>query len=254
MSDLDRRGQMNLFGVVPEPSRVEGEPPPPSEPPAILEGHRLRFEHADYRVWAEHMSKMDVVIMDPPFDEWSKVDPLHGRTTICFTNFQNRHHVERLYGRPRFEVVWFFKDGRWVSHRLPRITHETILIYGDTRSAYVGPRTHNQEPQRKGKGSVGRSVMPERFYQPRHRKALNSVLEYPRAVSSQMGCWGKPLGLVRDLLCLAGGSTVADPFAGACTVARVALPMGMRVLATESDKTTFDQSRGALMSGGFLDR
>ncbi len=87
----------------------------------------------------------DLVVLDPPFDIWHQVDLSPSvkdiPTRLAFTNWQNRSSVEDIFGRPRYELVWHFADGRWVSHTGPRFTHELILQYGPTGDAYVGRST-----------------------------------------------------------------------------------------------------------------
>jgi hypothetical protein len=204
----------------------------------IFENHKIKLWNLDCSVLLEEMSKCDAVILDPPFDSWSKVPFFKNKTKVCFTNFQNRDHVTKLYGKPRFELIWHFKDGRWTSHNLPRTTHESILIYGPTGEAYVGKHNENMKPQKKGKGSIGRNKMTERTYVPRRRKALNSVLEYSRNVRGQMGCWGKPVKLLSDIIAWLDVRTIADPFAGSCSVATAARDMDVKILASEIDLQT----------------
>ena len=179
------------------------------------------------------LASLPLVLLDPPFDKWASVPWWPNTTKICFTNWQNRGAVEAKFGKPRCEIVWHFRDGRWVSHEMPRITHESILVYGPTESAYVGAKNEDTTPVDKGSGCVGRDRMPERVYTPRERKALNSVLEYPRNVSGTMGCWGKPVELMRDLIAWSGAKSVADPYAGTCSAAIAARQLGVKVVATE---------------------
>ena len=193
------------------------------------------------------LNACEAIILDPPFDQWRDAPVFECRTKICFTNWQNRHAVEARYGQPRFELIWHFADGRWTSHRLPRTTHESILVYGPTGESYVGPENTDVRPQKKGRGSVGRHKLATRVYEPRPRKALNSVLCYPRNVRGKMGCWGKPLGLITDLLNWCGAKTYADPYAGAFTVSRAAAAMdGVSVIACEIDAQTFEAGTNAL--------
>ena len=77
---------------------------------------------------AEHDNCL--VIYDPPYDEWDQVINVEATSKIAFTSPQRRHETENILGKPRNEIVWFFKDGRWVSKNLPRITHNYIFIYG----------------------------------------------------------------------------------------------------------------------------
>lgn len=197
--------------------------------------------HDDCADCLEQIAACDAVILDPPFDEWRNAPVFHNATKFCFTNFQNRAYVEERYGRPRFEVIWHFADGRWTSHKLPRTTHECILIYGPTGESYVGPLNDDLRPRKKGRGSVGRDRLPERVYQPRRRKALNSVVQYPRNVGGALGCWGKPVQLMADLLNWSAAKTLADPYAGSFSVSRAALALpDLQVFACEIDKGTFD--------------
>ena len=186
----------------------------------------------------DQMQNAPAVFLDPPFDKWNEVKSWPNKTKVCFTNWQNRAAVEKLFGVPRCEIVWHFRDGRWVSHNMPRITHETILIYGPTGSAYVGEMNADRTPRNKGNGCVGRDKLAERIYTPRERKALNSVLEYPRNVSGEMGCWGKPVALMRDLLAWLDVPEIADPYAGACSASVAARELGIRVIASERDEET----------------
>jgi hypothetical protein len=52
----------------------------------------------------------DLAMFDPPFDIWKDIDwKPKAKTYCCFTNFQNRHYVEKIFGNPKFEIIWFFK-------------------------------------------------------------------------------------------------------------------------------------------------
>ena len=138
------------------------------------------IRNIDYK---ENKGVFDVCLFDPPFNEWSKVDFIpEAKTYVCFTNFQNRHHVDRLFGVPKFEMIWFFRDGRWVSHKKPRHTHEHILFYGELNNeAYTGEYIKDRTPIKKGKGSIGTDKnLAHRTYVPRERKMLNSVIEVSR--------------------------------------------------------------------------
>ena len=51
----------------------------------------------------------DLAMFDPPFDIWKDINwKPNAKTYCCFTNFQNRHHVEKMFGVPKFEMIWFF--------------------------------------------------------------------------------------------------------------------------------------------------
>jgi site-specific DNA-methyltransferase (adenine-specific) len=177
----------------------------------------------------------DLVLLDPPFDEWGKSPQFDYPSLVCFTNFNNRHYVEARYGLPRTEVIWHFRDGRWVSHNLPRITHETILVFGEWGEVYVGEE-QDTLPQKKGKGCVGRHKLEERTYVPRHRKALNSVISYPRNVLNPFGCWGKPVPLIRDILEWSSSDTVFDPYSGSGTTGVAAKELGIKAILVEKDE------------------
>ena len=185
----------------------------------------------------------DVALFDPPFDEWEKVyNAPKARTYVCFTNFQNRHHVTEHFGdRPKFELIWHFKDGRWVSHNMPRHTHEHILIYGETPyDAYAGPLNESQLAVRKGAGAIGRDKnLGNRMYQPRERKMLNSVIEVPRNVGSTLGVWSKPEKLIVPILqwLTRPKETIWDGFAGSGTFGVCAARLGLNYIGSEIDPT-----------------
>ena len=169
--------------------------------------------------YRENTGTFDVAVFDPPFDIWEEIDYIpEAKTYICFTNFQNRHFVDALFGVPRFEMIWYFKDGRWVSHKMPRHTHEHILIYGELKNeAYTGAYNWDFTPQKKGRGSIGRDKnLAERYYIPRKRKILNSVIEVPRRTTNTLGIWEKPEKLVMPIFewLISEGDNVWDGFAG----------------------------------------
>ena len=155
-----------------------------------------------------------------------------GKTVIAFVSWQHRRHVEALYGQPRTELVWTFSTGRWTSHNLPLMTHETLLVYGPTGSAYVGDETDGV-PVDKGWGSVGRDSYPTRTYTPRDRKALTSHLVYPRDPNAEYGLWQKPLTMIQRLIDWVGPDVVVDPFAGSGTSLVAAKALGIKSVGAE---------------------
>lgn len=201
--------------------------------------------------YKENQGQFDVAIFDPPFDIWHTIDFVPpAKTYVCFTNFQNRHHVQKLFGNPRFELIWHFKDGRWVSHNMPRHTHEHILIYGDLKNhAYVGEINTNLKPIKKGKGSIGRDTnLGERYYVPREKKMLNSVIELPRNVGKQLGVWSKPEKLAM-MLCewlVSPNDKIWDGFAGSATFGVCAAKIGAEYFGSEIDEPTFKMANERL--------
>ena len=236
--------------------------PPPYSPstafPALKMGHRsskigknmnelvyqdqyVKLFHGDYRAVLPslNVSDFDCVLLDPPFDIWEEVGPGEFEQIpkkIIFTNWQHRAVVENHFGQPRSEFVWYFKDGRWVSHRLPIQAHELICIYGETGEAYVGEKNEDRTPQNKGSGSVGRDTYDERIYVPRERKMLRSVLEYPRNLRNGMGAWGKPEGLIRNLLEFVSPNQVLDTFAGGGSTLVVAKELKIKAVGIELEE------------------
>ncbi len=181
---------------------------------------------------------IDLLLLDPPFDQWrvlaEKLVDIEARTVVVFTTWQHREALE-VFGRPRAELVWTFDDGRWVSHSLPRVTHETILVYGQTREAYVGRSMAAAMPSNKGRGSVGRDTYPTRTWRPRARALLNSHLAYPRDVGS--GVWTKPVAIMEQLIewLVPDGGLVFDPFCGAGSVLVAAKALGRRAVGFDID-------------------
>lgn len=185
----------------------------------------------------------DLAMFDPPFDKWVDVSVIpKAKTYVCFTNFQNRHHVVNLFGNPKFEMIWHFMDGRWVSNKMPRHTHEHILIYGELRyDAFTGEPIENRKPIKKGKGSIGKDTnLGERTYHPRERKMLNSVITVPRNVGKELGVWGKPIDLVLPIMewLTDNGETVWDGFAGSGTFGCVAKALNLEYVGIEIDEDT----------------
>ena len=105
------------------------------------------------------------------------------------------------------------------------------------------------EPQRKGNGAIGRHKMAERVYHPRTRLALKSVIELPRNVSGDMGCWGKPVALMSRLLEWAGRRVIADPYMGSGTTCVAARALGFKVIAVELDEYHCEMATKRLSQG-----
>jgi site-specific DNA-methyltransferase (adenine-specific) len=201
--------------------------------------------HGDYREVIPRLDSVgsppDLLFLDPPFDEWHHVDgdllrSVGAPTVLAFTSPPHRPPVEAMFGRPRFELVWHFNDGRWVSHTGPRVTHELILQYGPTGEAYVGAKIADRTPVNKGRGAVGKTFYESHIYRPRERKQLSSVLQYPRS-PGKIGCWGKPHQLIMTLVQWASCSHVLDPFLGSGTTLRVAKDLGMKATGIEIDES-----------------
>lgn len=190
--------------------------------------------HGDCReiISSGQLPETDLVIYDPPFNEWGGAIDIKSKQKICFTTFQHRHHIEKLFGIPHWELIWFFEDGRWVSRTGPRVTHENILVYGNMGPADVGdphPEAKIGKAQKKGKSSIGSDTsLGNRVYIPKARKHLNSVLKVPRNMRNPFGAWGKPLSLMTTLLEWSASSTVLDPFLGSGTTLKASRDLGLR--------------------------
>jgi DNA modification methylase len=165
-----------------------------------------------------------LLFLDPPFnvyEEFSIEDFPKTKTIIAFTNPKNRFAVYEMLGKPRFELIWNMgvKDGRWNTHKGPLAIHEAILVYGETGEAYVGDYNTDRTP-RKLKGSVGSGewkATEDKWYVPRERKLLTSVLSYPQDKDNQIGRWGKPLAMVERLIEWVDPDSIIDPFMGSGT-------------------------------------
>lgn len=186
----------------------------------------------------------DLAMFDPPFEMWKNITwKPKAKTYCCFTNFQNRHYVEKIFGKPKFEIIWFFKDGRWVSHNMPRLTHEHIMIYGELRyDAYTGEYNNDKTPIKKGKGCIGKDKnLGDRIYTPRDRKMLNSVIEVPRNVNKELGVWGKPIKLIKPIMewLTFKGERVWDGFSGSGTFGVVAKTLELNYEGFEINFDTF---------------
>ena len=197
--------------------------------------------------------RYDVAIYDPPFNIWKNINyKVDAKTIVCFTNFQNRHHVEKLFGIPRFEVIWHFKDGRWVNNKMPRLTHEHILIYGELKyDAFTGELNTDRTPRKKGKGCIGKDKnLGNRIYTPRERKMLNSVIEVPRNVGKELGVWGKPIKLVKPIMewLAKEGDSIWDGFAGSGTFGVVAKELKLKYYGFEINKDICEKANKRILN------
>lgn len=202
------------------------------------EDEAVTLYHGDYLEIAAELPPADLLILDPPFDLWPEVSRVWAQpvTALAFLTWQYRQDVTELLGAVRTELIWAFADGRWTSHNLPRVTHETILVFGKTGSAYVGRETDGV-PRAKGESSIGRDRLGPRTYTPHERKALNSVLTFPRNVSADLGVWSKPLPLMSQLIeWCATGPLIIDPFAGSGTSLVAAKALGKKVIGVELEE------------------
>tara|TARA_X000001388_G_scaffold68648_1_gene56600 strand:- start:495 stop:1181 length:687 start_codon:yes stop_codon:yes gene_type:complete len=205
--------------------------------------NNITLVNADYIDYLDLKTKYDFLFLDPPFDIYKDIQLPSFNSCVAFTNWQNRGFVTNQLGEPRIEMIWHFEDGRWVSHNMPRITHENILIYGDTGNADVGNKNSLHGSKiKKGTSSIGKSKLGKRVYEPKQRKQLNSVLCYPRNVSSDLGVWSKPTNLIFNILEFVGQNNVIDPFMGSGTAAIVSLKLDLNYIGIEKDKSHFDLS------------
>jgi hypothetical protein len=186
----------------------------------------------------------DVLILDPPFDLWADVPRIEATTVFAFTNLPHRAYPCAMYGQPRAEVIWHYREGRWVSHKLPLVCHTTILVFGPTGQVYVGdeqdttPRyVGRQTPTdlAAARGSRAGMVTPRSIYTPRARRALVSVIEAPARVAS-VGRFAKPEAVIRPLVEWAAGRTLLDPYCGAGTSLLVAKQLGMTAVGVDRDE------------------
>ena len=205
----------------------------------------IELLNTDYK---ENKGVFDLCLFDPPFNIWKTINFIpKAKNYVCFTNFQNRHYVQKLFGNPKFEMIWFFKDGRWVSHNMPRHTHEHILIYGNLKNnAYTGEYNANRKPIKKGKGCIGSDKnLGSRLYFPKERKMLNSVIEVPRNVNKTLGVWGKPIKLAMPILewLVNENDNVWDGFMGSGTFGVCVKKLNANYFGSELNKETFETAK-----------
>jgi DNA modification methylase len=187
----------------------------------------------------ESLGQYDLMILDPPFQDWSKINFQLSANIICFCNPKSRHIVEEKFGIPKTELVWHFADGRWVSNDLPRITHDYIYIYGQPKSASVG-EYQNTKAVKKGNGCIGMDKLGKRIYQPKDQKQLNSVLIYPRNMNNKLGAWSKPYKLIKNLIEWFNPVSVLDPFMGSGVTAEICRDLSIDFTGIEINKEYFD--------------
>jgi hypothetical protein len=127
----------------------------------------------------------------------------------------------------------------------PYYEDSAVTIYhGDCREIVpcldydfiVGENNVLTDPVRKGDASIGRDRLGTgRIYQPRGRKMLNSVLNIPRNVSNELGCWSKPEAVISPFVewLTVEGDTILDPYMGSGTTLRVAKDLGRKAIGVE---------------------
>jgi hypothetical protein len=181
----------------------------------------------------------DVLVADPPFDLWGDhveaVRSVTADTIVAFTLPQHRDKLKPL-GTPRFEMVWTYDVGRWVSHSLPKLNHELVLVYGKTGSAYVGDKRNDRTPVDKGRGAVGKDTYERHVWRPRARAILTSHFHHERDMDN--GHWSKPVPLLTRLLewlCPPGG-LVVDAFMGTGTTLVAAKSLGQRAIGYDTSE------------------
>lgn len=203
-------------------------------------GNGIKLYHGDCEDFVSGF-QASFVFLDPPFNIYGQIPIPPFETCVAFTNWQNRKSLTERIGEPRIEMIWHFADGRWVSSKMPRITHENILLFGKTDSAEVGEQNalYGQKIK-KGTASIGKDKLGKRIYEPKKRKHINSVLSYPRNVNSELGCWSKPFNLIYTLFEFVNQPSVFDPFMGTGTGAVAAIELGMKYTGIEKDKDVFD--------------
>ena len=193
----------------------------------------------------DSLGNFDLTLLDPPFQDWNKINFKLSKNIIAFCNHKSRHQVENLLGKPRSELIWHFADGRWVSNDLPRITHDYIYIYGQPKSASVGDY-QDTKAVKKGNGCIGSDKLGQRTYRPKQRKQLNSVLIYPRNMNSKLGAWTKPYKLIKNLIEWFQPSSVLDPFMGSGVVIDVCKDLNVDATGIEINKEYFDYVKDRL--------
>lgn len=214
--------------------------------------------HGDCRDILPALPAAHLLVADPPYDLWSSLaEPVLSHptaTVLAFTSWQHRQHVEACasskFGRARSELIWHFRDGRWVAHHLPRLTHTSILVYGEVpHDAYVGDVNIDRSPQKKGTGSVGKDRMAPHTYIPRERKLLPSVLEAPR--NPRSGLWTKPQAIMKPLVewLVPDDGLLIDAFCGAGSALVVARDLGLQSIGIDVDEKMLAATVAALAQG-----
>ena len=196
---------------------------------------------ADCRSLESVIEEATTLVADPPYDGWADVRlPFANDTVVAFTNYQNRQSCEAAINRRlRTELVWHFPDGRWVSAKLPRQTHASVLVFGETGNADAGEK-QCKPLQRKGQSAIGTWKQDGRIYDPKPRAHIPSVITLPRNMSNAAGGFGKPVGLMEVLLRWAGGISVCDPFMGSGTTGVACVNLGRKFIGIEKDPEYFD--------------
>lgn len=194
--------------------------------------------NTDSTLFDESSFGFDLAVIDPPHDRWQEL----GRkcsidNRILFLNFRNYLDVLNIHGKPKTEIIWHFPDGRWTSHNLPQFNHESIWIYGKPGHSYHGDLPQSRKTVCKGKGCVGSYRYDEKkYYTPRERKQLTSVLKYPKNMSNGFGVWAKPAELVQKLVDWFSPKFVFDAYSGSGAFLVYCKQAGIKCVGIEIDE------------------
>ena len=191
------------------------------------------------------LSKYDVIFADPPFEIWKDISEyfkkfdLSKKRIVCITNFQNREYITNVLGTPRIEMIWHFSNGAWVSHNMPQLCHENILIYGGTNEFYIGEENTYRESFKKS--SIGRWTNGEKIkVKNRDKLQIQSVIYCPK---NKKDGYGKPSKLMRPIVeavCF-NKCKVIDMFGGQGGILKVLLDYDIDADSFEIDQKSFEK-------------
>ncbi|MDC4245641.1 DNA-methyltransferase [Clostridium perfringens] len=201
-------------------------------------------------------NSINCLILDPFFNEWDqyidKIDFSCLSENAVVIAFSNRPHTGRIQvnldKKLNFvtEIVWNFADGRWVSNKLPRICHENILIYTNSKKNPLNDMRllewiEKPKQVKKGGASIGKWTCETRTYTPQDLSQVESVIYLPRNVGKKMGIVSKPLELTNLLIkmCTKENDFILDPFMGSGTFGVSCLNNNRRFIGIEIDKQNF---------------
>lgn len=202
-------------------------------------------------------SRASLILLDPMFNEWEKFYGINleslapDGTLILFSTrpYTGRVQVafEKNY-RLLCDIIWNFSDGRWISTKLPRICHETILFFtkcpkNTLKDMRLLEWIEKPKQVKKGGAAIGKWKTKDRVYIPAERAHVESVIYCPRHVGKLLGTIAKPELLIELLIKMTTdkGDLVIDPFAGSLTTAVVCERLGREYICIEKDKATLEK-------------
>lgn len=200
---------------------------------------------------------VDLMILDPNFDIWDAVNIKKFLSKVgdgFLVLFARQPMTSRIMQRIdaadnrfvfRDEIIWYDPQPQWVSSDKCLKVHENILVYR-TSNARMNPfsgQLNGVTAKNKGMVKIGKwETGKKRVYKPNERKQITSVIQSSRDLKAEIGKWGKPPKLCRQIVETYSnpGDLVLDPFSGSGEFLMQSRSLGRSFLGFEIDESRHD--------------